>query len=143
MTDIKISELRDIFKKYFIIIICFLALNFVGILYLVSQTDSCANHHDDNISSYKSYKAYRKKATSLWLDKDYDSLLKLHEEKLKENPEDATALYGKAEVLYRLGNLEESMEMFNKTKEVMPAWASGIDPYLEKIKQKMKKINNI
>ena len=99
-------------------------------------------------NTYTSYKYETRWATKTYDEtmtymykRDYNGLLKYCDAVLKRNPDDESALIGKAAALYYLGRDQEAKKLFIEVKKKAPYWATTIDGYINSIDSRLDEKN--
>lgn len=142
-----IKLLRSI-RRYLLFVTCFFFLvsGFVCFIFFVEfigfdfwsadSNESCYSEQTDNRLTYYDMENNRRVFAELTANGEYEKLLEVSREKLKEYPNDTIAMVAEAHALYKLGDLTQAKEIFLKVIDINPAYKIYVDPYLEKIKEK-------
>lgn len=68
-------------------------------------------------------------------NQEYDELVRYCEEKLKTWGDNPYPLYWLARAKFKLGELEQANNLFERVKELEPEWESSVEPHIAKINE--------
>jgi cytochrome c-type biogenesis protein CcmH/NrfG len=75
-------------------------------------------------------------ADDLFAASDYDGLLSLCGETLRERPGDVNALWFQGKAYFALERYEEARDCFERVTKVEPAWTESARPYMDAIEER-------
>lgn len=67
---------------------------------------------------------------------DFSGLVEYCDSFLEQMPENTNLIWSKARALFKLGNYQEALQLFEKIKTTEPIWAEDAEKYIKSISEK-------